>query len=202
MKPKSNQKGSITEPKQYDLCQSPPYAVAPLLPYLKPFLTVWEPASGGGYLADALEMHSHRYVDVVKSDILRGQNFFTYNPSDPPYERGWDAIVTNPPYSIKYEWIARCYELGKPFALLVPLETLGAAAAQKLLQKHGFEVMLLDQRVDFKMPNKGWSGGAQFPVIWLCHRILPVPIVFGSIRAEKRKFVQGLKGAAQMELGV
>lgn len=194
-KPKTNQSGSLTEAKGYDACQTPPYAVAPLLPYLKPFKAIWEPAAGEGNLAYEMIKAG---IGVFSSDIIHGTNFFTHT-HNPQY---YQAIVTNPPYSIKYEWIARCYDLGKPFALLVPLETLGAAAAQKLLQKHGFEVMLLDCRVDFKMPNKGWSGGAQFPVIWLCHRVLPTPVVFGSIRQEKRRFVQSLKGAAQMELAL
>ena len=56
----------------------------------------------------------------------------------------------------------------------VPLEMLGAASCQRLIRPHGFEVMLLDKRVNFKMPNKGYEGGgAQFPVIWLTWQILP-----------------------------
>jgi len=101
---------------------------------------------------------------VIPSDLLIGQNFFSYQP-----ER-FDALITNPPYSIKYKWLDRCYDLGKPFALLVPLETLGSAAAQTVIQKHGAEIIFMDKRVDFKMPGHTWQeSSAQFPVIWLTH---------------------------------
>jgi hypothetical protein len=90
--------------------------------------------------------------------------------------------MTNPPYSFKFDWLARCYELGKPFALLVPVETIGAKAAQRLMERYGAEQLLLDKRINFEMPNKGWAGSsAQFPVLWLCWRMLPQPIVYGRI---------------------
>lgn len=59
------------------------------------------------------------------------------------------------------------YQLGKPFALLMPVEVLGAKSAQRNFKAHGIEVILLDKRVNFKMPEKGWLGsGAQFPTAW------------------------------------
>ena len=178
---KSNRAGDQYVPQGYDACQTPAYAIDPLLPYLERDWTIWEPAAGEGLLVEAL--FDSGFDSVAQSDILTGQNFFEHDPSD------WDCLVTNPPYSIKYEWLKRCYELGRPFALLVPVETIGAKTAQELMQKYGYEIMLLDQRVDFKMPNAGWDGaGSQFPVLWLCWQLLPKSVVFGSIEAGKRAF--------------
>lgn len=153
MKPKNNSKQPIR-----DLCQTPPIAVQPLLPYLNKNHVVWECAAGEGYIVNELELNG---FTVVASELQRGHNFFSYEPES------WDCIVTNPPFSIKFEWITRCYQLGKPFALLMPVEVLGAKSAQRNFKAHGIEVILLDKRVNFKMPEKGWLGsGAQFPTAW------------------------------------
>lgn len=156
---KSSRAANEYEPQGYDACQTPAYAFDPLLPYLQPEWTLWEPARGEGMLVEA--MLDSGFKSVVSSDILTQQNFFDYAPD------AWDALITNPPFSLKFRWIERCYALGKPFALLLPVETLGAKTAQELFRQHGIEVIFLDKRVNFKMPNKGWDGGgAQFPVAW------------------------------------
>jgi len=152
------------EPQGYDACQTPAYAIDPLLPHLTNFLTIWEPAAGEGLLVEALydSELSANPMGVIASDILTGQNFFDYEP-----EHAWDCIVTNPPFSLKFKWLERCYQLGKPFALLLPVETLAAATAQKMFAEYGIEVIFMNKRINFKMPNKGWDGaGAQFGVAW------------------------------------
>lgn len=154
MKPKKNQ----TDIPAKDRCQTPAYGVTPLLPYLPKDAVLWESAAGEGFLAAALVAAGHR---AVLSDVLTGQNFFHYQPG------AWDVQVTNPPYSLKFAWIKHSYELGKPFALLMPVEAIGAQTAQRLFSRYGVEVIWLDKRVNFKMPNTGWDGaGAQFPVAW------------------------------------
>jgi hypothetical protein len=162
MKPKSNQAGDIYTPMGYDACQTPPEAINPLLPYLSQDWTIWECAKGEGGIVEAL--YDSGFQSLTGSDLLTGENFFEYEPSQ------WDCIVTNPPYSIKYQWIERCYALGKPFALLLPVETLGAKTAQEFFRKCGLEVIFLDRRINFKMPNKGWEGSsAQFPTAWFTY---------------------------------
>lgn len=188
MKPKLNRAGDISQQGAagYDCCQTPPYALEPLLPYLEPGTRIWEPAAGEGLLAAALRLVGH---PTVTSDVQAGQDFFTWSPDEP-----WDVLVTNPPYSMKYRWIARCYELGRPWALLVPLETLGAGRdAQPLFKRYGVEVMLLSRRVNFKMPEKGWEGSsAQFPVIWLSWQVTGQPLTFGEITPPRKVTVQQL----------
>jgi hypothetical protein len=159
-KPKINRAGNAYEPQGFDACQTPGYAIDPLLPYLNRDWTIWEPARGEGLIVEAL--YDSSFYNVLESDLLTGQNFFDYAPAE-----HWDCLVTNPPYSLKYRWLERCYELGKPFALLLPVETLGAKTAQAFFRTAGIEVIFLDRRVNFKMPNIGWEGSAaQFPVAW------------------------------------
>lgn len=182
---KSNRAGVAYEPQGYDACQTPPYALDPLLPYLDRTFAIWEPAAGDNHLVEAF--FDAGFDHVYASDMLTGENFLEYEP-----DLQWDCIVTNPPYSLKYEFLERCYSLGKPFALLVPVEMLGSGKSQMLMQQHGFEIMLLSRRIDFKMPNAGWAGaGAQFPTLWLCWQLLPRPVMFGDIPLDvKRSFHQ------------
>ncbi len=102
-------------------------------------------------------------IGSIGTDINGGHDFFTYEPD------WWDVIVTNPPFSLKIPWIERCYELGKPWALLLPVETIGTKHAQELFTAHEPEIgiIYMNKRINFKMPNKGWDGaGAQFPTAW------------------------------------
>lgn len=158
MKPKTNRTGHKNKSAKYDRCQTPYYALDPLLPHLPAEWIYWEPACGDGHIVAKLESNG---LKVQATDILDGHNFFDWQPDR------WHCQITNPPYSVKYDWLARSYQLGKPFALLLPVETIGAATAQKLFNRHDLEVVFLNKRVNFKMPDQGYNGGgAQFPVAW------------------------------------
>ena len=187
MKPKSNRK-----PGPYDNCQTPWYAIEPLVPFLNDagYHTIWEPACGEGNIANALALRDFDVIATdIKLDFLNWESGKSYNFFDFETENEYDAIVTNPPYSIKYPWLERCYDLGKPFALLLPVETMGAKTAQLLFKAHGVQVIWYYPRVDFKMPNKGWSGkGAQFPTAWFTWQLnLPTDNVFTKLAKVKMK---------------
>lgn len=152
MKPKQNYK-----PDERDNCQTPHYALDPLLPCLKSSWRIWESAAGERNIVSKLCQSG---FDVIGTDILTGQDFFSYEPAI------WDCQVTNPPFSQKYKWLTRSYHLSKPFAFLLPIDTIGAQKAQKLFSCYGIEIILLNKRVNYKMPNKGWKGNAQFSSAW------------------------------------
>lgn len=174
---KRSNEQDIYVPQGMDACQTPAYAIDPLVEYLSKFKMIWEPAAGERSLVEAFLDCKFK---VTESDIITGKNFFEYEPDK------WDCIVTNPPFSIKFQWLARCYALGKPFALLMPVETLGSKTAQELFEKYGVDLMLMDRRVNFKMPNKGWdASGAQFPTAWFTWNLgLPCQINYGKISYE------------------
>ena len=184
-KPKVMRKGDTEESVPFDRCQTPAYALDPLLPYLKPGCVIWEPAAGEGNIVRTLQAHGFQVVasdlltDHIGEGVQGGKNFFHWQPTH------FDVIVTNPPYSVKFDWYERVYSLGKPFALLLPVETLGVGQAQTLYRQHGHEQLLLNKRVNFKMPHKGWASGewrstAWFPTFWSCWNLLPEPVVYGS----------------------
>lgn len=180
--------------------QTPPEALLPLIWRLKAagIDTVWEPACGEGNLSRELARWGFK---VYQSDIKLGLDFFNANPKELIPE--WSdtrsgvprlAIVTNPPYSKKGHckgkdaWLERCYTLGLPFALLLPLAALGGKGRHKLYREYGLAVTFLDGRPDFKTPS-GKEGGSWFDAAWFCGRFAqyfpdiegePEPLDFGT----------------------
>ena len=136
--------------------QTPPEALCPLYPHLQSRFVIWECAQGTGNLANALRGHGFA---VVATDILNGHDFLHWQPDN------WDCIVTNPPYSLKHEFLERAYGLGKPFALLLPLTTFETKRRQFLFREFGVEVIFLPKRVNFETPS-GEGTGAWFAVAW------------------------------------
>ena len=123
-----NKKGS-------DNFQTPPIALNCLLKFIPKNFVVWECACGKGNLAKNLR---EREFTVVDSDILDGRDFLTWQPDK------FDCIITNPPYSIKQHFLERCYNLGKPFALLLPLAALETQKRQNEWKK-GLQLIILDK---------------------------------------------------------
>lgn len=160
--------------KAADLCQTPAYAIDPLYPFLNLSWLIWEPAAGECNLVNALRLKGYQ---VFASDIFNGQDFFKYCPSH------FDMILTNPPFSVKIEFLARCYELGKSFALLLPVEILGVYSAQKMFERFGMEVILLSKRIDFKTCNTDFSKSSSwFPTCWITYGLnIGQQITYGKI---------------------
>jgi len=156
--------------KYSDDFQTPPVALKPLIPFLKKDWIIWEPAEGRGNLTKALRELGFK---VIGTDIKSGHDFLKWQPEK------FDCIVTNPPYTLRYEFIKRCYELGKPWAMLMTLTTL-EGRRQELFEKYGIELLLLNKRVNFETPS-GKGSGAWFPVAWFCWKLLPKQIVFGKL---------------------
>lgn len=144
--PKSNLKNIPAR----DQCQTPPYAILPLLPYLPKEWIVWESAaSKHGFLGEAIRALNGN--TVIETGIeLDGTDYLKAIP------RG-DVEVTNTPYSIKFDWLERAYDNRKPFAFLLPFDTWAAARAQNLFQRFGMQIIILNRRVHFHMPNLGWG---------------------------------------------
>ena len=111
-------KEALKNHKVFDELYTPDYAVEPLLKYIpRDVQTVWCPCDhSDSRIVETLKQCDY---DVVCSHIENGCDFLDY---ELPYD--YDMIITNPPFSIKDKIIKRCYDLGKPFALLLPLTAL------------------------------------------------------------------------------
>ena len=78
----------------------------------------------------------------------------------------FDCIITNPPFSLKQQFLEKCYRLEKPFALLLPLTTLETSKRQEMFKKHGTQIILFDKRINFEIPNKVEKSSSWFATAW------------------------------------
>ena len=99
-----------------DELYTPSYALKPLIKYLPKNITIWECTDyGSSNITKILKENGYKVISTHKTDF----NFLT---DEPPFE--FDMIITNPPFSLKNEFLKKCYDYGKPFALLLPITAL------------------------------------------------------------------------------
>ncbi len=170
------------KPGPKDNCYTPAEAIAPIIPYIPTGSVVWEPAAGEHHITNVLNAAG---VTVVESDIRTGQDFFKYRPQH------FDCIVTNSPYSLKYKWLQRCYDLGVPFALLLPVTTIGTASGQRQFQRSDIQILYLNRRIEFIMTRETKKSGCTFATAWFCHRMnLPKQINYHMLPSIPRKRIK------------
>jgi len=163
-----NRKLSSTK---YSDLYTPFYATKLIAPYLSG--KVWECACGEGHITTVL---NHYGLEVVETDIAFGQNFLEI---DKPLG---DIIVTNPPFEQKDDFLKHCYELGVPFALLLPLTAIGGVQRGKYFSKYGLELLIPDRRINFIYDNA--KKACWFHSAWFCWNILPEKLIFKTMERD------------------
>lgn len=151
----------------FDEFFTPEKAITPLLPYIPPRWTIWECTDPGN--SNISKILKGRGNKVISTHPDTGFDFLTDTP-----DFDYDCIITNPPYSKKDQFLKKAYELGKPFAMLLPVDAIASIKRVELFKKYGLEILVMDRRINF-MPdkNKVW-----FNVAWFCWNILPSKLEF------------------------
>ena len=161
---------TVRDMAKNDEIWTPPEAVLPLIKYLPGKIEdeafyfgrqriYWEMCPGSGQLVDILSDEGLQVVTAINWNSLEKEPM------------AWDVIVTNPPWSQKHLFLERCMGLEKPFALLLPVRTLGVRRCQVLL--YDIDVLFLARRVDFT------GGGAPYEACaWFTRGLLPDRMVF------------------------
>jgi len=153
-----------------DECYTPSYAVEPLLEYLPKDKVIYEATSNiSSQIVDFLKEQGYKVISSNGRDFLEDEL--------PEF----DILVTNPPYSNRDKFLKKCYELNKPFALLLPVATLQGNKRGQWFMDKGLELLVLNQRVNFY--DKGSSP--HFGVAWFCYNLLPEKLIFKNIIKEK-----------------
>lgn len=149
-------KEALKNHKVFDELFTPDYAIWPMLKYIpRDVKTVWCPCDTNESRI-VKELREEGY-DVLTSHIENGCDFLTWEP-----EHAYDMIITNPPFSIKDKIINRCYELGVPFALLLPLTALEGQKRGEMWKEGGIGVVVLDNRVDYNGKGSCWYNTSWF----------------------------------------
>ena len=160
-----------------DEFMTPEFAINPLLPYLNNFKTIWECAWGKGSLAKHFEKKGFEVIGEPFKDFLNKDLGLNID--------GFDIIITNPPYSLKDKFLERCYELKKPFALLMPLTALEGKKRGELYKKHGIQLIIPNKRINFVTPS-GKGSGAWFQTAWFTYGLnLPKDLNFVELKTNE-----------------
>lgn len=156
---------------------TPREAVLPILEYVEQggFRTVWCPfdTEESEYVKCLRELG----VEVIATHIDNGQNFFYYEP-----EEDYDCIISNPPFSVKDDILKRLSEIGKPYAILLPLPTLQGQKRFDYLQDS--EALIFDKRINF-WKNKEhtlMNRDVAFASIYICKNFLPEKLIFKKLQ--------------------
>ena len=133
--------------------QTPLYALDLIVPYIpKKTRLILEPAAGQMRLVDYLRNKYEFRVTAqdlypVREDCFLG-DFLQFKKKD---VGDIDCVVTNPPFSLKFEFITKCLELGVPFALLIPFDMCGFLHDK--FKNDGLGAIIPNRRIDYLTPN-------------------------------------------------
>ena len=95
-----------------DNLATPEEAILPLLPHLKKEWKIWECACGEGELVRVLKKYgfSVRATDVFEAEKMIGKmELFNFIRSNDDMVDSFDCIITNPPYSLKDNFLEMAY---------------------------------------------------------------------------------------------
>ena len=138
-----------------DMLFTPYKSIYPVLKYIPKEGIVWECTDcGKSKIAEVLKSKGYK---VYSSDILEGFNFLEDKPN---FE--FDMILTNPPYSLKTNFIKKCYEYNKPWGLLLPLSALEGKRRGEMFKEKGVSLVVFDERADFTGKGSNWFNSSWF----------------------------------------
>lgn len=112
--------------------------------------------------------HSSGGYKVIRSSLAEGQDFFQYEPEQ------WDILISNPPFSKKDEVLQRAFEFGKPFALLLPCNSIQGKKRFKIFQNE-IQMLCFDTRIDYHTNGnmQTYTKGNHFGSAYFCRDFLP-----------------------------
>ena len=162
--------------KASDEYYTPSEAVKPILKYIdmKGYpLTVWCPFdTEESQFVKLIRAAGHK---VIASHIDNGDNFFYYEPEE------YDLIISNPPFSVKDDILKRLSELGKPYAILLPLPALQGQKRFPYLKD--CQALIFDKRINFYTNESQTkrATGVSFASIYICKDFLPRDLIFEEL---------------------
>jgi hypothetical protein len=166
-----------------DEVYTPFYAVEPITKYIAKNLTVWCPFDKE-WSAFARTFKERGYKTIC-SHIDGKQDFFKYEPNEK-----YDCIVSNPPFSLKDKVLKRLYELNKPFAILLPLNSLQSIKRYRYF-KNGIQILAFDKRIDYHTRENYayYTRGNHFASAYFCRGILPKSLILEELQKYDRPLI-------------
>lgn len=171
--------GYLTSDKEDNELYSPYYIIDHIIKYLSKDKIVWTPFDCE-WSAFYQRLKEEGYK-VVRSSLQDGQDFFEYEPKE------WDVIVSNPPFSIKDKVLERLYSFNKPFAILLPLNSLQGKTRYKYFRQ-GIQILSFDARVSYhdKKHMESVVKGSPFATAYFCRDLLPKDLIIEELITYER----------------
>jgi hypothetical protein len=138
--------------RKNDAYYTPQLAIDALLTVEKFTGAIWEPAQGDGRIVRTLKRAGY---DAFGTDLETGTDFLVT-------VKKAENIVTNPPFTLKTEFIRHSQECARrKIALLVPLSTLSGIKRSRLFQDRAFPlrtVYIFAKRLTFDPYGEAAAG--------------------------------------------
>lgn len=174
--------GYLTSDKEDNELYSPFYIVDHIIKYLPKDKIIWCPFDEE-WSAFYIRLKECGYT-VIRSSLSEGKDFFNYEPDN------WDIIVSNPPFSIKDQILERLYSFHKPFAILLPLNSL-QGKSRYVYFSQGVQILSFDARVayhDIKHMDYVMKG-TPFATAYFCKDLLPKDLILEELNMYERPLV-------------
>ena len=164
---------------------TPFYAVEPLLKYIPKDKIIWMPFDEDW--SAYYQLFTEKGYKVIRSSITEGKNFFTYEP-----EEHYDIIISNPPFSKKDEILKRLDELNKPFAVLLPANSIQGSKRFEWCFKNGIQMLCFDNRIDYhsNFDFKNYTKGTPFGSAYFCRNVLPKDLIVEHLEKYERPLIE------------
>jgi len=166
--------GYLKSDRENNELYTPWYAVDPIIKYLPKDKIIWCPFDEEWSVFP--RKLKEEGFNIVRSSLKEGQDFFTYEPED------WDLIISNPPFSMKDRVLKRLYEFDKPFAILLPLNSLQGMMRFDYF-KQGVQMLTFDKRIGFHI-NKNFEtceSWSSFATAYFCKDVLPNDLIIEKL---------------------
>lgn len=166
-----------------DEVYTPFYAVEPLLEFIPKDKTIWCPFDEEW--SAFYQLFAENEYRVIRSSITEGQDFFTYEPQE-----HWDILISNPPFSKKDEVLKRAFSFKKPFALLLPVNSIQGKKRFDIFNNQ-VQILAFDARVDYHTNNnmREYTKGNHFGSAYFCRDILPTKLEMRKLNKYNRSLI-------------
>lgn len=166
--------GYLTSDKRDNELYSPFYIVERIAKYLPKDKAIWCPF-------DEEWSAFYRRLKELGFTVIR---IFTYEPSE------WDIVVSNPPFSVKDKVLERLYSFNKPFAILLPLNSLQGKSRFKYFES-GIQLLSFDARVCYHNHEHMDKvvKGSPFATAYFCKDLLPKDLIIEKLNEYERPLI-------------
>ncbi|MBR1431814.1 tRNA (adenine-N(6)-)-methyltransferase [Ruminococcus sp.] len=175
-----------------DEVYTPFYAVEPLTEFLPEDKVIWCPfdEEWSAYY----RLLSEKGYTVVRSSLKEGQDFFTYEPEK------WDILVSNPPFSKKDNVLQRAFSFDKPFALLLPVNSIQGKRRYRIFRNR-IQMLVFDGRVDYhtRKNMQETTKGNHFGSAYFCRDLLPTKLELRQLNKYERPLLSPTGGDEKWE---